>query len=37
VAQTLAEAATEMGADLIVTGTHGRTGLAYIWLGSVTE
>ena len=36
-AQTIAEAATEMGADLIVMGTHGRTGLAYILLGSVTE
>ncbi len=29
------EAARESGADLIVVGTHGRTGLAHIRLGSV--
>jgi len=36
-AQTIAEAATESGVDLVVMGTHGRTGLAHILLGSVTE
>jgi nucleotide-binding universal stress UspA family protein len=30
-------AAKECGADLIVMGTHGRTGLARVMLGSVTE
>src|SRR5438552_18990115 len=28
---------TGIGADLVVIGMHGRTGLAYIRLGSVTE
>jgi nucleotide-binding universal stress UspA family protein len=31
------EAATEVKADLIVMGTHGRRGLARALLGSVTE
>ncbi|MBI3030987.1 MAG: universal stress protein [Candidatus Rokubacteria bacterium] len=30
-------AAREIGADLIVMGTHGRTGLAHALIGSVTE
>ena len=30
-------AATEIGADLIVIGTHGRTGLSHVVMGSVTE
>ncbi len=31
------EAADELGADMIVMGTHGRTGLAHLLLGSVAE
>jgi nucleotide-binding universal stress UspA family protein len=34
--QTL-EVAKEVGADLIVMGTHGRSGLAHAFLGSVAE
>jgi nucleotide-binding universal stress UspA family protein len=30
-------AADEIGADLIVMGTHGRTGLSHVILGSVAE
>ncbi|HHT9136164.1 MAG TPA: universal stress protein [Candidatus Wunengus sp. YC60] len=30
-------ATTEVGADLIVIGTHGRTGLSHVMLGSVAE
>jgi nucleotide-binding universal stress UspA family protein len=33
----IVEAADELGADLIVMGTHGRTGLAHLLLGSVAE
>jgi universal stress protein A len=33
----IAEAAKELSSDLIVMGTHGRTGLAHIALGSVAE
>ncbi len=33
----IVEVAIESGADLIVTGTHGRRGLARIWCGSVAE
>lgn len=29
--------AKEIGADLIVMGTHGRQGLAHVLLGSITE
>jgi nucleotide-binding universal stress UspA family protein len=35
--EVIVRAATETGAELIVTGTHGRTGLGRIVLGSVTE
>lgn len=36
-ADTIVHKAQELGADLIVIGTHGRTGLAHIFLGSVAE
>lgn len=36
-ARTIAEYATERGVDLIVMGTHGRTGFAHLLLGSVAE
>ena len=31
------EAAKESGATMIVMGTHGRSGLAHLFLGSVAE
>jgi nucleotide-binding universal stress UspA family protein len=37
VAQTIVEYAKDAGADLIVMGTHGRTGLAHFIIGSVAE
>lgn len=33
----IAEAADEIGADLVVIGTHGRGGLAHMLLGSAAE
>ena len=36
-APIIAAAARELAADLIVTGTHGRTGLMHALLGSVAE
>jgi nucleotide-binding universal stress UspA family protein len=36
-ADRIAELAREVGADLIVMGTHGRTGLPHFLLGSVAE
>ena len=35
--QVILETAKETGADLIVIGTHGRTGFRRLLLGSVTE
>jgi nucleotide-binding universal stress UspA family protein len=36
-ARTIAEYAAERGIDLIVMGTHGRTGFAHLMVGSVAE
>ena len=36
-ALAIAEQARELGADLVVMGTHGRTGLRHLLLGSVAE
>jgi len=36
-ADAIVRAAQERGADLIVMGTHGRTGLQHVLLGSVAE
>jgi nucleotide-binding universal stress UspA family protein len=36
-AEGICEAATKVGADLIVLSTHGRTGLAHMLIGSVAE
>lgn len=35
--QEIISTANEWGADLIVMGTHGRTGLSHLLLGSVAE
>lgn len=37
VVDALVQKADEIGADLIVMGTHGRTGFAHVFLGSVAE
>ena len=34
---TIIDQADEVGADLIALGTHGRTGLAHLLLGSTAE
>ena len=34
---TIVEKAKELGDDVIVIATHGRTGLAHVFLGSVAE
>jgi nucleotide-binding universal stress UspA family protein len=36
-AHAIAERARELGADLVVIGTHGHTGLKHVLLGSVAE
>jgi nucleotide-binding universal stress UspA family protein len=36
-ADAIVRIAQEIGADLIVMGTHGRTGLQHVFLGSVAE
>jgi nucleotide-binding universal stress UspA family protein len=33
----IVDTASEQGVDLIIMGTHGRTGLAHVFLGSVAE
>jgi len=35
--RTIVQVAAELGADLIVIGTHGRTGIGRVLLGSVAE
>ncbi|MGH2608622.1 MAG: universal stress protein [Tepidiformaceae bacterium] len=37
VAETILKVAAEFGVDLIVVGTHGRSGLSHVLLGSVAE
>jgi universal stress protein A len=37
IADTVRATAESLEADLIVMGTHGRTGLAHVFLGSVAE
>ena len=36
-AQSIVQHASQLGVDLIVMGSHGRTGIAHILLGSVAE
>jgi nucleotide-binding universal stress UspA family protein len=37
IAPTIVERAAQIGADLIVMGTHGRGGVAHLLMGSVAE
>src|SRR5262245_48694321 len=37
IAHTIVERASQVGADLIVMGTHGRGGVAHLLMGSVAE
>ena len=36
-ASAICEMASKLAANLIVMGTHGRTGIAHVFLGSVAE
>jgi universal stress protein A len=36
-ATEISQAATEIGADMIVLGTHGRSGLKHLLMGSIAE
>jgi nucleotide-binding universal stress UspA family protein len=36
-ADEILAAAQELATDVLVIGTHGRTGLSHFWLGSVAE
>jgi nucleotide-binding universal stress UspA family protein len=36
-ASTIVDAAIDRGADMIIMGTHGRSGLSHLVMGSVTE
>jgi nucleotide-binding universal stress UspA family protein len=36
-ANAIVQAAQDLGVDLIVMATHGRTGLQHVFLGSVAE
>jgi nucleotide-binding universal stress UspA family protein len=35
--ETILKVASEWAADLIIIGTHGRTGLSHLLMGSVAE
>lgn len=35
--ETILKTADEWGADMIILGTHGRSGLAHLFMGSVAE
>ncbi|MBE7545908.1 universal stress protein [Candidatus Kuenenia stuttgartiensis] len=35
--EEILKAARDVGVDLIVMGTHGRTGISHMFIGSVTE
>jgi nucleotide-binding universal stress UspA family protein len=37
VARAVKEYAAEIGADLVIMSTHGRTGMAHLTMGSVAE
>ena len=37
VAESIAQAVVDYGADLVIMATHGRTGLSHLMMGSVAE